>query len=233
MHDEREVAALTDDFAFHTWTFTLSDSGSVSIRTDKAVATEEEEEVDTKLYLYRMQDNGRWGRNIKNNDNATGVDTLFSAIDRNLEAGDYRLLVKGKEIATRGAFSVRVDCIAGPGCVDDEICDAYGSSIDDCVGTEGLPMQICVEDYGIRRELLSGCCERETRDTYLFCPLPEEVDRGALETCLAHAEQIIDCELADQDVAQCAADSELFSIEDLQQCCGYDNDFYFCDSIEA
>ena len=81
------------------------------------------------------------------------------------------------------------------------------------------------------RDIAARCCELEGDISYFFCPLPDEVDRSELETCLEYVTEVIDCEYEDQDPAECAADSESFALADLHTCCGYDSSFYFCRSI--
>lgn len=55
-------------------------------------ATPSGADVDTVRYLHREGATG-WGRALTSNDDSVG--SLFSAISRNLVAGQYRVLVKG------------------------------------------------------------------------------------------------------------------------------------------
>lgn len=105
-----EHAELTAAEGFHAWTFSLSGPASVSLRTE--AATMGAREVDTVLYLYREGATG-WGRAITSNDDSMG--SLFSALTRSLEAGRYRIIVKGYQRTTRGAFGVVAEC-SGAGC---------------------------------------------------------------------------------------------------------------------
>jgi hypothetical protein len=105
-----EVADLTAEAGFHAWTFNLEAPADVVLRTN--VAMPGSRSVDTVLYLYREGPRG-FGRALTSNDDATG--TLFSAISRRLEAGRYRVLVKGYARSTRGPFSLAVTC-SGAGC---------------------------------------------------------------------------------------------------------------------
>ena len=108
--DRAEVAELTSDAGFHAWTFTLEAEADIVIRTSLAMPGTGE--VDTVAYLYREGTRG-FGRALTSNDDRPG--TLFSAISRHLEAGRYRVLVKGYARTTRGPFSLAVTC-SGAGC---------------------------------------------------------------------------------------------------------------------
>lgn len=108
--DRPEAAELTADAGFHAWTFNLEAEADVLLRTD--IAMPGGRNVDTVLYLYREGARG-FGRAITSNDDAPG--TLFSSISRRLEAGRYRVLVKGYTARTRGPFSLSVTC-SGAGC---------------------------------------------------------------------------------------------------------------------
>lgn len=100
---------LTDDTLYHTWNFTLSDQATVTISIAPVTPN-----LDTVLYLYRFNDeSGLWGRYIAKNDDHDGG--LGSELSRSLEAGVYRILVKGHKRAIRGSFSVNAVC-DGAGC---------------------------------------------------------------------------------------------------------------------
>jgi len=101
---------LTSDHRHHAWTFELAGPASVSLVTRPPV--EPGVEVDTVLYLYREGASG-WGRYIARNDDHG--ETLFSKLDRDLEAGRYRVLVKGYAKSTMGPFSLESAC-DGDGC---------------------------------------------------------------------------------------------------------------------
>lgn len=101
-------AAITDKELFHSWTFTLSGSAQVSIRTQI------EKNLDTVMYLYRREPGATgWGRYLRKNDDHDGE--LFSQIDLDAGAGEYRVLVKGFKQSMRGSFSVLGTC-TGDGC---------------------------------------------------------------------------------------------------------------------
>ncbi len=101
---------LTAAEGFHSWTFSLSGPASVALRTERTATSTRD--VDTVLYLYREGATG-WGRALTSNDDSMG--SLFSAISRNLEAGRYRIIVKGYQRSTRGPFGVVAEC-TGAGC---------------------------------------------------------------------------------------------------------------------
>lgn len=113
-----EHAELTAAEGFHAWTFSLSGRASVALRTELAMPGLRE--VDTMLYLYREGPTG-WGRAIASNDDTMG--SLFSGLSRTLEAGRYRILVKGYLRSTRGPFGVVAEC-SGTGC---------GTTVDSCL----------------------------------------------------------------------------------------------------
>lgn len=105
----QSTARFTDDSLFHAWTFALSDTAKVSLDIVSG-----DNNLDTVAYLYRQHpDTGSWGRYIAKNDDANG--TVQSAISEGLEAGNYRLMVKGFKRALRGSFAVEYTC-DGAGC---------------------------------------------------------------------------------------------------------------------
>lgn len=108
--DAPVTAELTTDAGFHAWTFDLTAPASLTLRTGPE--TVDGRTVDTVMYLYREGERG-FGRALTSNDDAGG--TLFSAISRQLEAGHYRVLVKGYSQLTRGHFSLTASC-EGEGC---------------------------------------------------------------------------------------------------------------------
>jgi len=101
---------LTADAKYHTWTFSLSGNAAVHLYTHPQLTARSV--TDTVIYLYKRGPNG-WGSYVARNDDDGG--SLFSGLDRNLGAGEYRLLVKGYAASTRGQFAVTVDC-EGAGC---------------------------------------------------------------------------------------------------------------------
>jgi hypothetical protein len=64
------------------------------------------------MYLYR-HNGSSWGSYIERNDD--DGDTLWSAIRKSLDAGRYRVLVKGYKEALRGSFALDSSC-QGDGC---------------------------------------------------------------------------------------------------------------------
>jgi hypothetical protein len=95
-------AELSRGERFHSWTFTITgEDNPVRLRTVG------DEDLDTVLYLYRLGDQG-WGRFIARNDDADG--TLLSSLDEVLDAGDYRVIVKGYDETVVGEFDVDFGC---------------------------------------------------------------------------------------------------------------------------
>jgi len=105
-----ERSELTASARYLAWNFSLTAGSAVTVHTDFAMSGGRE--VDTVLYLYREGPRG-WGSYIAVNDDSRG--TLFSGLSRTLEAGNYRVIVKGYAATTRGAFSITADC-TGDGC---------------------------------------------------------------------------------------------------------------------
>lgn len=99
---------FADGSLFHAWTFELTDAAKVSLAVSSS-----DKNLDTVAYLYKQGDSGRWGRYIAKNDDSNG--TVFSTIEEGLEAGNYRLMVKGFKRALRGSFVVDYGC-DGAGC---------------------------------------------------------------------------------------------------------------------
>jgi len=103
-------AELSADEKFHAWTFALSGQANVALRVSAR-----NENLDTVLYLYhRTSSDESWGSYVVKNDDAND-DTLFSAIERELGEGEYRIIVKGFKERHRGPFSVSAEC-SGGGC---------------------------------------------------------------------------------------------------------------------
>lgn len=130
---DRPEATLTATERHHTWTFALTGPASIHAFTGTSVTSRMT--VDTVLYLYRQRADGSWGRYLARNDDADG--TLYSSLRRDLDAGTYRVLVKGYSAAERGPFAVQVDC-AGAGCAAPSTClfgDTFGELL---AGTGGV-----------------------------------------------------------------------------------------------
>lgn len=102
-------ASFADDALFHAWNVELSAAAKV----DLAVVSSDRN-LDTVAYLYKQDPtSGNWGRYIAKNDDADGG--VQSRITQTLEAGTYRLMVKGFKRALRGDFTVELAC-DGAGC---------------------------------------------------------------------------------------------------------------------
>ena len=108
--DATDAATLSSTFRQHAWELDLAGDGGafVEIVTGPAVVGPE---VDTVVTLYRAGD----GANVlARGDDDAG--SLFAAIDGELEAGRYRVVVKGYAATTLGPFEVTFLC-------DGEACD--------------------------------------------------------------------------------------------------------------
>jgi hypothetical protein len=89
--------------------------------------------TDTVLYLYKESERG-WGSYIARNDDYG--DTTYSQIVRSVDAGRYRVLVKGYKAETRGKFKVTVGC-TGDGCAPATTC-LFGQTYGDIAGNPDL-----------------------------------------------------------------------------------------------
>ena len=108
-------AEIDDDHLFHAWDFTLVALAQVDLQVILVTPN-----LDTVMYLYRKDpESGNWGRYIARNDDAEG--TVASRLTETLEAGDYRVLVKGFKRTLRGRFQLQAEC-SGAGCERGE-CD--------------------------------------------------------------------------------------------------------------
>jgi hypothetical protein len=108
--DIRESSALTTE-RYHAWTFELSGEADIVANTSYALLGQRR--TDTVLYLHKLQPTGRWGAYIARNDDYGN--TTYSKISKKLDAGRYRVLVKGHAASTTGKFSIGVTC-SGAGC---------------------------------------------------------------------------------------------------------------------
>ncbi|HJL28772.1 MAG TPA: DVUA0089 family protein, partial [Polyangiaceae bacterium LLY-WYZ-15_(1-7)] len=121
---EPAPAAIRDDARFHAWDFALDGAASVRLVTGPVDGGGE---TDTVVYLYREGPRG-WGSTIAKNDDAPG--TFFSDLAVELEAGTYRVLVKGYSRWTRGPFELLGLC-EGAGCPGASE-PSLGAEGDDC-----------------------------------------------------------------------------------------------------
>jgi hypothetical protein len=108
--DAPVTAEIAGSERHHAWTFELSDEADIIASTGPAAGGDE---VDTVLYLYRKRENGTWGSYIARNDDRGG--TLWSSFQRTLQAGEYRLIVKGYDRTVEGPFALELQC-DGQGC---------------------------------------------------------------------------------------------------------------------
>lgn len=103
------AATLSPSERFPAWTFDIGLGGATV-----ALSTSATPEIDTVLYLYRREPNGKWSDFIARNDN-TGAGTKLSALHSRLPAGSYRAIVKGYQANVYGAFTLSFGC-EGDGC---------------------------------------------------------------------------------------------------------------------
>jgi hypothetical protein len=120
---QSQTGKLTADELHHTWSFTLSAPAALHAFTSRVP---HKASIDTVLYLYRRTATG-WGAYIARNDDDGRAD--WSSLDRDLTAGEYRLLVKGHAASTRGSFNLTLDC-DGIGCAPTPSC-TFGSTYGD------------------------------------------------------------------------------------------------------
>ncbi|MBA3818652.1 MAG: hypothetical protein H0X17_07145 [Deltaproteobacteria bacterium] len=119
-----EFAELTQAERYHAWTFELLGQATVDLTTSYALLGQRR--TDTVLYLYKESATG-WGPYIARNDDYGS--TTYSQLVRSLDAGRYRVLVKGHQATTTGKFKVTVGC-EGPGCPDPDAC-LFGGTYND------------------------------------------------------------------------------------------------------
>ncbi|MCA9620630.1 MAG: pre-peptidase C-terminal domain-containing protein [Myxococcales bacterium] len=126
-------ADFTAEQRFHGWHFTLTGPASVQLSTSLHTAN-----LDTMLYLYAADEQGKkTGPNIAKDDNG-GEDGLSSSITKDLEAGTYYIQAKTKNIAMRGRFELVTAC-SGAGCPvieppsAEQYCDGAYEAIGKCM----------------------------------------------------------------------------------------------------
>lgn len=168
-----QSARLQEDERFHAWDFELSDDADVSLATSTVTA-----EVDTVMYLYKRDPvTGSFGSFKFKNDDAND-DTVTSALDKALDAGQYRVVVKGFKSSIRGTFAMGATC-DGPGCATSS-CD-----VDTFAGSASFTSEPCGVLFS---DALSG---RQTADSGASvtlaerCALPEQAS-AAVEYYVAY-----------------------------------------------
>ena len=156
-------ARFSDSQRFHGWSFTLTGDAEVTLGTELRTAN-----LDTHLYLYNADEDGKkTGRNIANDDNG-GDDGLSSAVTKTLGAGNYFVQVKTKNVAMRGSFNLAASCL-GAGCPVDEptppadYCDSAHESIGKCMDDGYSELECAPSDSDA---LL--CCNAFPQDEW-FC----------------------------------------------------------------
>jgi hypothetical protein len=113
--DATDAATLSSAFRQHAWELELAGDGGafVEVFTGPAVVGPD---VDTVVTLYRAGDGG--DALARGDDDGA---SLFSAVAGELDAGRYRVVVKGYAATTLGPFEVTFLC-------DGAACDATPSS---------------------------------------------------------------------------------------------------------
>ncbi len=127
---ETVLGRVTADEGFHTWTFKLSAPSAIHAFTARVP---HKANMDTVLYLYERSPTG-WGSYVARNDDDGRAH--WSSLDRELPAGEYRVLVKGYAKTTRGSFDLTVDC-DGVGCAPAPGC-LFGSTYGDIASNTRL-----------------------------------------------------------------------------------------------
>jgi len=158
-------AEIDDDHLYHAWDFSLAAQAQVDLRVNLVTPN-----LDTVMYLYRRDpESGNWGRYIARNDDAEG--TVASQLVETLEAGEYRVLIKGFKRTLRGRFQLIAEC-SGEGCQRAE-CDLESYA--------GMPDPVADSCGDMLSTALSGTIEGQS-STYVTlaerCSLPERARIG-------------------------------------------------------
>lgn len=158
-----QTATLREDSGFHAWDFELTGDAKVNLETILVTAN-----LDTVMYLYKFNESkGTYGSYKFKNDDAND-DTVGSALSKSLDAGTYRVLVKGFKSKLRGSFKIAADC-DGAGCAASTCDIASFAGLDSNVGDS------CGELFSAA---LSGESTGRNGTTIILderCSLPEEV----------------------------------------------------------
>ncbi|HEY4056827.1 MAG TPA: hypothetical protein VGM39_09465 [Kofleriaceae bacterium] len=148
--DTKMDAVLTSTERYHSWTFTVSADAQLDIKT--TYTTLGQRRTDTVLYLYKKKANGTWGAYLYRNDDYGS--TTYSDLKKNLDAGEYRIIVKGALASTTGKFSVIAGC-SGDGCTaaaDPNAC-VFGEQYHDIV--ENNPFLTIINSNKIHPDTLA------------------------------------------------------------------------------
>lgn len=115
LNDTREIGLRFDRTQrAHAFEFKLGYDEHVSVYT-QLFSGDNGPEVDTILYLYKMEDD-RWGHYIRKNNNTGG--TKWSRIEMDLEPGDYRVIVSAATRSVNGNIGLNLGC-------EDGYCERY------------------------------------------------------------------------------------------------------------
>lgn len=105
---------LSADFNGVAFTFDLSDEATITLQTESANVPKDE--IDTVLYVYKANEQGRWGRYVARNDDRADGDLWSQLEERTLDAGHYRVVIKGYGRQDVGTFVLSGSC-EGNGCL--------------------------------------------------------------------------------------------------------------------
>jgi hypothetical protein len=106
---EKAIESLDSRAQYHAWTFALSGRADLVVQTSYGGRGT----PDTVLYLYKKTARGTWGSYLAKNDDAG--ESTWSRVQRSLDQGEYRIIVKGFNSREVGRFAVTATC-AGAGC---------------------------------------------------------------------------------------------------------------------
>lgn len=159
--DTPQAARLSSEEKFHSWDFELSDDAQVVLETALVTAN-----LDTVMYLYKKNpDTGNFGRfKFKNDDASDG--TVASALSKNLNKGQYRILVKGFKSSLRGRFDVVASC-EGAGCKTSS-CD-----IETFIGLQSFSNNSCGELFSTALNTEAVSRSNATVSLAQRCGLPD------------------------------------------------------------
>lgn len=112
---------------YHAYDFSISDDAVVTLESKRSSKT-----MDTVMYLYKYRESSQsWGSYIAKNDDKSGR-TEFSYLERELEQGSYRVLLKPYAKSTskgQGIFKFIATC-DGAGCA---VLPEAGTPSQDCM----------------------------------------------------------------------------------------------------
>lgn len=159
----------------HSWSFTLSDQAEVALNTQQ-FSVMSPRELDTVLYLYRQRADGSFGHYIARNDDAAyASESGWSELSIELEAGTYRVLLKGYRKADVGMAALQAIC-TGSGCGEptdygEFSCESLLAWAKDggCEGDDEYLWESCLSDtpWGNVKAKAAACCNDDL--PYSWC----------------------------------------------------------------